>query len=118
MLVDISELERAVFTHRVQVADRSVCVEPHYSLRVVLQQVALLKRIIIDRDSYLLVPHVVVLLRDEQLLDAPVVEAYEECLHVCTPAEHVRLTGEGLGPHPLEPPLAAHAVHNERTHSR
>jgi hypothetical protein len=58
-----------------------------------------------------LVPHVVKLLGDKELMNDTTVEPYIQGLQVCTPVHHIRLAVESAGPHSLESPRSSPLVH-------
>jgi hypothetical protein len=58
-----------------------------------------------------LVPHVVELLGDKELVNDSTVEPYIQGLQVCTPVHHICLAIESAGPHSLEGPSPTRLVH-------
>ena len=61
--------------------------------------------------AYLLVPHVVELLGDKELVNDSTVEADIEGLQVCIPVHHICLAVESARPHSLEGPSPSRLVH-------
>lgn len=63
LILEFSQPEYSILSYRIEISESSICVQSHHSLGMCFEYF-ILKRIKMFEITYLLIPHVIVFLRD------------------------------------------------------